>query len=391
MPTHKIHYSAAPIGSIENLAKALDFTPLFLRKVAADPTKFYTIFQKTVKQKQRTLCEPLPVLKILQKRIISRIFCHIEFPNYLHGGIKTEEGRDFVSNASAHAKCETALTLDIRNFFPSITIEHVEHVFKNLFNFPPDVSILLAKITTLKGAVPQGAPTSSYIANLVMWEKEYKLVAKLQGRGLIYSRLIDDMTISSVKRIPEKIVTRVVDEVASMLATYSFSLHPEKKNIFSRSDPKNLMMITGLWMNRGDPRLLKQKRGEIAQNVATVEQQAKQVNAVYDMRYHKIHSAASGRVALLQRLGHSRALRLRKILQKNEPKFDVDECNKIKILVKKFCAKKMDSTKLNFLENFYRYQYKISIVKRTDPKLAKELQVMLNKKRPKTTMRDLYA
>lgn len=391
MAIHKIFYSASPIPSIEKLSKTLDFTESFINKVANDSSSFYTTFEKNVNGKYRTLSEPYPALKILQKRIITRIFRHIVFPEYLHGGIKTNDPRDFVSNAAAHKKSEVAITLDVRNFFPSITLAHIENVFRNLLHFPIEVSSVLANITTLNGTVPQGAPTSSYLANLVMWEKEYKLVAKLNGRGLVYTRLIDDMTISSQKRIPEKLVAKIVDDVASMLSHYSFSLHPDKKNIFSRKDPKNLMLITGLWLNRGNPRLLKEKRSEIAKEVAIVERHAQEDGAIFDQKYHKIHATSSGKVALLQRMGHSRASRLRGILKKYQPKFNEDQCHKIKILIKKFCAKNLDKTKLGYLKNYYRFQYSISIIKRSNPSLAKELQSILNKKRPTTTLLDLNA
>lgn len=390
MATHKIYYSASPIASIEKLAKTLNFTEAFIKKVAQNPKDFYTTFQKNVKGKERTLAEPHPALKTLQKRIITRIFCHIEFPSYLHGGIKTEGGRDFVSNASSHSKSQSAIALDIKSFFPSITTKHVERVFSDLFHFPPEVSSTLAQIATLDDSIPQGAPTSSYIANLVMWEKEYRLVAKLEGQGLIYTRLIDDMTISSIKRIPEKQVTKIINDVASMLTYYSFCLHPDKKKIYSRSNPQELMLITGLWLNRGSPRMLKEKRAEIAREVAVVEQQAKSSDAVFDAGYHQIHATSSGKVALLKRLGHSRADRLRKILKENEPKFSEEDCHKIKILVDKFCAKKMDDTKLGYLKNFYKFQHNIAIIKRTDPVLAKQLQSRLNKKRPTTTIKDIY-
>lgn len=389
MKTHKIFYSAKPIGSIAKLATALDFTEGFLRRVSTHTADYYTEFVKPVKGKDRELCEPKPNLKNLQKRINTRIFSHIKFPLYLHGGIKTTDPRDFVSNASQHCKSETAIALDIKGFFPSITTAQVHNVFKNLLNFPDDVSALLANIVTLNGSLPQGAPTSSYISNLVMWEKEFRLVSKLEGRGLIYTRLIDDMTISSKSRIPEKLVTKIIEDVAGMLKHYDYTLHPEKKKIFSKSDPKHLMLITGLWLNRGAPKILKEKREEISQGVIEAMRMASKPNTLFDPEYHAVHATCSGKVALLQRLGHTRAMRLRNMLNSVQPQFSPEYCHKISVLVRKFCAKGKVKSDLGNLKIFYNFQYKVSIVKRTDPILAKKLQTSLNSIRPQATMREL--
>lgn len=388
---NKIYYNADPISSISSLAKSLSFAEGFLLRVAKEPAAFYTIFSKKVKEKERTLAEPHPALKVLQKRIISRIFVHLEFPPYLHGGIKTDDPRDFITNASAHAKAETAITLDIQRFFPSITSAQVEYAFQKLFKFPLEVSSLLTKIVTLNGEIPQGAPTSSYIANLVMWEKECKLVAQLNGRGFIYTRLIDDMTISSPKKISEKDVTRIIGEVAAMLTNYDYKLHPDKKNVFSRSNPEKLMLITGLWMNRGSPKLLKDRRIQISKEVIGVRKMANEPGMLSHKDYHSKHASAFGRVVLLQRLGHARSKRLQEILDSVQPIFDGESCSKLAGSIKRFSMKSSDREKLGYLRQFYKFQHMVSIVKRTDPNLAKELQSSLNKKRPTKTIRDLYA
>jgi hypothetical protein len=388
---NKIFYNASPINSVESLARSLSFSEAFLVRIAKNSKNFYTVFSKKVKGKERNLAEPLPALKILQKRIISRIFCHLEFPPYLHGGIKTDDPRDFISNASAHSKAETAITLDIQSFFPSITAEQVEYAFVNLFKFPEDVAKLLAGIVTLEDKIPQGAPTSSYIANFIMWEKECKVVAKFTGRNLTYTRLIDDMTISSLKRIPEKEVTRITNEVAGMLSNYNYTLHPKKKNVFSRSNPEKLMLITGLWINRGSPKLLRERRMAISKEVIEIRKQAIIPDMIFDNTYHIKHASAYGRVILLQRLGHSRSERLKKILDSVQPIFNDETCIKLTRLISRFGERKAPKEEHGYLKQFYKYQHLVAIIKRTNVDLAGDLQAILNKVRPKTTMRDLHA
>lgn len=389
---NKIYYNAGAITNIEKLAKSLSFPESFLLKVSKNPNIFYTFFTKMVKNKQRNLADPHPALKILHKRIISRIFANLEFPPYLHGGIKTDDPRDFITNASTHAGAETTITLDIESFFPSITSEQVSHAFENLFNFSPEVSKILTGIVTLNGVIPQGAPTSSYIANFIMWEKECKLVAQLNGQGFLYTRLIDDMAISSNKRISEKNITSITNKVAAMLKNFDYKLHSKKKNIFSKSNPEKLMLVTGLWLNRGSPKILKERRIEISNEVIAVRKLALKPAMVFDKKYHEAHSSALGKVALLKRLKHARAERLQKLLKEVEPQFDEETCDKLSKLIKKFTKNdNKKNVRLSYLKQFYKFQYMVSIIKRTDPGLSQQLQSLLNERRPSKTMKDFHA
>ncbi|NHQ85268.1 RNA-directed DNA polymerase [Iodobacter sp. HSC-16F04] len=387
---HKIYYDGLPIGSIKTLAKTLSCTEARLIKISTDPSFFYTTFLKTVKNKNRELSEPNPELKLIQKRIVSRIFNHIKFPHYLHGGIKALDPRDFHSNAKAHSGAETAITLDIKNFFPSIKADQVENLFLHLFKFPPNVSSVMSKLTTLNNCIPQGAPTSSYISNLILTEKEYRIAAKLESQGFIYTRLIDDITISSKKELPEKKITQIITNIAGMLTHYNFELHPEKVHIYSRSNPEKLMVITGLWLNRGMPRIEKSRRLQISNDVIAIAKLATSSTGTSDASYHEKFNAASGKVALLQRFKHTEARRLRAILNEIQPTYnDYDKC-KINKLAFRFLNKKTSKETIGYLKKFYQFQYRASIIKRTDPALAKRIQEKLNLNRPTSTKKAFY-
>ncbi len=386
--SHKIFYAGAPIGSLSSLAKTLGFTEHRIAKIASNIGGYYTIFDKQVKGKLRTLAEPVPELKILQKRIISRIFCHLEFPKYLHGGIKAEDPRDFYSNALSHCNAEVAITVDIKSFFPSISKDLVETVFLRLFEYPPIVAKVLSQLTTLDGSLPQGSPTSSYISNLVMWEKEYKIASKFESQGFVYTRLIDDMTVSCTKKLSNQRITKITKDIVDMVRAYGFKPHPTKTNIYSRCDPENLMIVTGLWLNRGIPKLEKYKRKEISDKVIEVKKMSMHGEGTYEKSYHDNFNSVSGKVALLERLNHARAGRLRKILDEVPPTFDLAEMGKINKLVRKFGNKAHDREKVGYLKNFYKLQHAVAIVKRTNPILAKKLQEILNKKRPTKNLRE---
>jgi len=388
-PSHKIIYAGSPIGSIKTLSQVLNYSEDRLEKISDEIVDYYTEFEKTVKNKTRLLSEPTPALKTLQKRINSRVFSNIRFPHYLHGGINASPPRDFVSNAQAHVGAESAVALDIRNFYPSITIQHVLETFLYLFKFPRNVSEVLAKLVTLNGSLPQGAPTSSYIANLILFQREYKLASKFESQGFIYTRLIDDITVSCKKKLSNDEQTKIADEVIGMLKSYGFAIHPTKKFFYSKSNPQHLMHITGLWLNRGTPRVSRKTRQVISKEVNDISIKASS-HGRYDSQYHKHYESVSGKVALLKRMGHPESVKMRKSLDSIKPIYDSSDKSKIKTLVSEFCKKKHDKTKVGYLRKFYKLQYSLSILKRTDKALAQKLQKNLNLFRPEMTLRNIY-
>ncbi|WP_083708195.1 reverse transcriptase family protein [Janthinobacterium sp. TND4EL3] len=387
--SHKIYYSGAPIGSVAVLAKALDISEGRLLKIANNVGNYYISFEKPVKGKMRSLSEPILLLKILQKRILNRIFCHIKFPHYLHGGIKATNPRDFHSNASAHLGAEVAITLDIKSFFPNVTSMVVENSFLRLFQFPDEVATVLAKLTMLNNQLPQGAPTSSCISNIILFDREYKIAANLEAQGFQYTRLIDDITISSKKKISSERVSKVIDIIAKMLGHYGLKIHPDKTHVRSKGNPLDLMTITGLWINRGSPKLDRKKCFEISCEVIQLKREALK-NGVNEVKYHTRYSSVAGKVALLERLNHSRATRLKLILDTILPTYNNYDVAKVANLVSKFCKNQRDSNSIGYLKKFYQLQHAVSIVKRTHVPTAKSLQALLNIRRPKRTMSEFY-
>jgi hypothetical protein len=387
--SHKIFYVGAPIGSVCALAQTLNVTEKRLTSLIGRGEKNYLIFDKLVKGKNRELSEPNLELKVLLKRILNRIFCHFRFPCYLHGGIKASTPRDFYSNADAHSEAHVAVMVDIKSFFPSITVELVEKTFMLLCKFPPAVAKALAQLTTLNGRLPQGSPTSSVISNLVMFEEEYKLACSFEGQGFVYTRLIDDITISSQKAVSEVRLTKIINRVSKMVTSYGFHLHPKKTQVRSKSNPENLMLITGLWVNRGTPKLEPEKRVAIASEVIKLRRKALAEGRFAD-DYHQEYLSVSGKVALLLRLKHKRAVRLRLLLDDIQPIYDDRGVAKISNLVEKYCRRAKDAGTIGYIKKYYKLQHRIAVVKRTHVQVAARLQKTLNKKRPSKTLRSFY-
>lgn len=132
-------------------------------------------------------------LKILQKRILKEILNKIDLPDYVFG---SRTGKSNISNARMHMGRKFIFTTDISSFFPSINHKKVYDMFV-MKKFSPTVSRLLTQLTTFKGKLPQGAPTSPAIANLVFSNTADKLHDLATSNNLIFTTYLDDLTFSS--------------------------------------------------------------------------------------------------------------------------------------------------------------------------------------------------
>lgn len=145
--------------------------------------------------KQRVIRPSLGALKEVQRKIKSKILEPIILPQQIHGGIKKKSN---VTNAKPHQGKKYQFTTDLLNFYPSIKYRRIYDTFLKL-GYSNHYSHWLTKLVSWKGDLPQGAPTSGHIANLVFLKTDYLLIDFCNEHGLTYTRYVDDITISSAQ------------------------------------------------------------------------------------------------------------------------------------------------------------------------------------------------
>lgn len=143
----------------------------------------------------RVINPPKEELKDIQKRINAYLINNVEMPEYAYGGIKN---RDNIKNALYHKGQKYVFQTDLKDFFPYITHKMVYAMYVRV-GFSHDVASLLTKLTTYKGHLPQGAPTSTTIANLVFVPTGKKLQTIAKREGLHFTTFVDDVTMSAQK------------------------------------------------------------------------------------------------------------------------------------------------------------------------------------------------
>lgn len=314
----RIIYKHSPISSKSSLAKKLGTTEEELNQILQCSDLLYYPNKPELKKDGtfRQTYRVDPKLKIILSRIVSCIFHHVCFPAYIQGSIKDKEKpRDYISNANKHSGKKILITEDIKNFFPSIKALEVDKVWRRLFKFPPEVAEILTKLTTLNGSVPQGAPTSSYLANFIFWDIEPELVTELEKLGVEYSRYVDDISISANRYLSKKEKTEIIRLIYKMCLKKGIKPNRKKHTVASSGQR---MIVHGLNVNAQTPTLPKAERQRIRTAIHQCKIQYQIDSKSYE--YRKLHEQTSGRVQRLNRLQPSLAKPLLKQLDLIAPK-----------------------------------------------------------------------
>lgn len=375
----KPYYPHIPIASLDALANTLGIALPLLNRLSRIVNSSYVEFDIQTKNKIRKVYEAKHELKKIQKRINSKIFEKVEYPFYLQGGIRdVDNKRDYVENAKFHANSNGLIALDIVDFYNNITAEQVFRVFKYFFKFPDDVAGVLTSLTTLDGRVPQGASTSSYLANLVFYNSEYSVVNKFDKKDLKYTRLLDDITVSSVKQLSQKDKTSIIKSVYAFVKGNGFEIKDEKTKILENSSHSIPYDVTGLWVGHAKPKLRKSERRYIRQLVYACEK-SYTVDRT-DNDFHALWNRTSGLVAKMQRLDHVQSKGLRLRLSKVLPVYSDTIAKQVVADAQKLLKRSPAFHKIGFIDTVNKTIYRLGVLGRTERKTAFYLKKLIKTK-----------
>ncbi len=261
--------------SVQDVAFALRLDPgrFFYVVQNSENGSYYKQFQiPKRKGGMRDIAKPVRGLALAQDRfaeILSRIY---EPKQFVKGYVK---GQSFLTNAKYHERQKWILNLDIKDFFPSIGFARVRGLFmSNYFGFNDRVATILARITTFRDGLPQGASTSPILANIIAHNLDKRLLEIAVRERLRYTRYADDITFSSSqKSVPSSVVKvwepmngpRTItlgNSIHDAFRSARFEINEQKTRILFRSERQE---VTGLIVNskanvwRRDVSLLRMK------------------------------------------------------------------------------------------------------------------------------------
>ncbi len=190
----------------------------------------------------RLLLEPSADLKKIQRCILHRLLNRLAVHEAVHG---FQKGRSIVTNAQPHTNRDLVICADLKNFFPKTRTKRIWEFF--IFcGWTEEATELLTKLLTWDNGLPQGAPTSPRLANLVNHAMDARLAAFAKARGGQFTRYADDLTFSFDRMNAVKPAT-FLRAVASIVKEYGYDLHgKEKLDVMTY---KNRQRVTGLVVN----------------------------------------------------------------------------------------------------------------------------------------------
>lgn len=106
----------------------------------------------------------------------------------------------------------TSLLPILANCYPSISHNMVNHAFLHELKFTNITSSILNKLTALNYSLPQGTSTSSFLANICLLPMDREILKLIEGKGIRYTRYVDDMAFSSSKDFKE-IIPSIIDVI----------------------------------------------------------------------------------------------------------------------------------------------------------------------------------
>jgi len=150
-------------------------------------------FGHELPKKARPIDNPTGPLKEIQRAINRNLLRPIVLPDHIFGAVPH---RSIIGNAQRHHGTPLLVTLDIRQCFPSITNLHIYRVWSRVLGCAPKIARLLTVLTTFKRRLPQGAPTSPFLANLFIWSIDEGIRQECHRLNVNYSTWIDDLAFS---------------------------------------------------------------------------------------------------------------------------------------------------------------------------------------------------
>ncbi len=202
----------------------------------------------------RQITAPRTLSFMMMLSAVNQLFCSMYTPSEYAMGFT--EGRSVVTNASVHLGMDYILNIDLKDFFPSI---HQARVWKRLqvppFKFNQPIANLLAGLCCMKESredengnkkdvfvLPQGAPTSPIITNMICDKLDYYLNRLAKRFNMNYTRYADDITFSSMRYVYSK-KGKFMLELQRIIKEQGFTINEAKTRLQKRGERQE---VTGI-------------------------------------------------------------------------------------------------------------------------------------------------
>jgi len=201
----------------------------------------------------RTLSAPMPRLKRAQYWLLDTVIEKVEPHDAAHG---FRAARSILTNAAPHQKKAVVINFDLKDFFPSIGYRRVKGLFRSfgfaLLATEADRSEMRIDgeswhVANGERALPQGAPTSPAITNLLCRKLDRRLSGVARKFGFSYTRYADDLTFSAEIENGEAL-RKLMWSVEQVVTDEGFALNEDKTRVMRKNARQE---VTGITVNDG--------------------------------------------------------------------------------------------------------------------------------------------
>ena len=257
-----------PLADVEALAKALGLTMPRLRWLAyhreVDTGTHYHRWQVPKRDGSlRLISAPKPELKAAQRWIMREVTEHLPLHGAAHGFVA---GRSIATNAQVHAGARIIVKLDVRGFYPTVTMRRVKGLLRRA-GLGEQVATVMALLATESPreevvthgkthfvalgprSLPQGAPTSPSITNALCLRLDCRLSGLARKLGCRYTRYADDLTFSWHGQGRSQVGT-LLRAVGMIVRAEGFEIHAKKTRVMRAGARQK---VTGLVVNQAPP------------------------------------------------------------------------------------------------------------------------------------------
>ncbi|GAB4499690.1 MAG: hypothetical protein OHK0019_37120 [Saprospiraceae bacterium] len=229
------------------LCQLLEEDPLDLAALALNPV-YEDFYVAKRNGEQRLIENPIAPLKSFQRKLndcLQAVY-HFHRSSAAYGFLTAccddapHQHRHIVNNARQHLGQPWMLNMDIEDFFHAVLADRVAWVFLSKpFSFDDELASLLMRLTTYKGRLPMGAPSSPILSNFAARPLDTDIELLARSRQWIYSRYADDMTISSRQEITHE----DIELLRGYYRAHGFEPNEKKTKLMG---PKDVHTVTGI-------------------------------------------------------------------------------------------------------------------------------------------------
>lgn len=203
---------------------------------------------------RRQIDAPVSALKIIQRKLHQVLSAVYKPKDCVHGFTAQ---KNILLNAKKHVRQEFVLNVDLENFFPSINFGRVRGMFMaKPYQRNDVVATILAQICCHENTLPQGAPTSPIVSNMICGKLDDELRDFAKRHQCVYTRYADDITISTHRSIFPNVIARYSSEdhlhvlgshLLQIIEKNGFKVNTKKVKL---QDTSRRQQVTGLIVNR---------------------------------------------------------------------------------------------------------------------------------------------